>query len=155
MAYSSDRSDFESHSPQDPGRQDPCGDVGRYISELKEYAAYYASARWDGIRLSVHQAILYAILGVICLCIVGAILVMSVVLLLNGIAGGVGALFGNSPWLGDLVSGAILLSSLIVGILFGIRWFKAKSKQSTVRKYESRKRRQRDEFGHDVRERAN
>jgi len=151
MALSSDRCDFESSAKDHNGHSEG---VGRYFGELKEYAAYYASAKWDGIKLSVRQIVIYAALGVMGLFVGGAMLVMSVILLLNGIAGGLGALFGHHLWLGNLVLGAVLLGLLFGGAILGLKWITGKSKHKTVQKYESRKRQQRAEYGHDVHERS-
>lgn len=154
MALSSDRCDFD---PQSPAREDTkihAEGVGRYFAELKEYASYYASAKWDGVKLSIRQVVLYAALGILALCVAGAVLVMAVVLLLNGIAGGLGVLFGHHPWLGNLVLGAVLLGLVFAGAAFGLKFIANKSKHKTVQKYESRKRQQRDEYGRDVRRRS-
>jgi len=155
MSFSSNRNrDFDHQSPAMDGSQGRDDGIGRYFSELKEYAAYFASAKWDGVKLSLRQVVIHATLGLLVGCVAGAILVMSVVLLLDGIAGGLGVLFGGRPWLGNLVVGAVLLGLLAGGMMLGMKRVASKSKQKTVEKYESRKRRQRNEYGHDVRQRA-
>lgn len=155
MACSSDRNyDFDPKANPAEKTDDYSDGIGRCFGELKEYAAYFASARWDGFKLSIRQAVVYAALGLLGLCVAGAILVMSVVLLLDGIANGLGVLFGDRPWLGSLVVGVVLLGLLSGGVVLGLKWIASKSKQKTVEKYESRKRQQRAEYGRDVQQRA-
>jgi hypothetical protein len=155
MPYSSDQSrDFDPQATADDDRDGQIDGVGRLVGELKEFTSYFISARWDGIKLSIRQVVINSILILLGLCIVAAFVVMGVVLLLDGMADGLGVLFGGRPWLGKLVAGGVLLGLLACGTILGMKRFIAKSRQKTVEKYESRKDQQRARFGRDVRQRS-
>ena len=83
-----------------------------------------------------------------------AIIATAAGLMIVGIAEGLGRLFGDRYWLGDLVTGLLVLS-----VIGGAAWFMMKKltgswRSQTVKKYEQRKQTQRVRFGHDVKDRA-
>jgi hypothetical protein len=124
------------------------------IDELKEYASYYLAAKVDGIKRTVRNIGLYAALGVLGLLAGGAIVATAAGLIIVGIADGLGRLFGGRYWLGDLVTGI-----LVLGAIGGAAWFMMNKltgtwRSQTIKKYEQRKQTQRVRFGHNVNDRA-
>jgi hypothetical protein len=73
---------------------------------------------------------------------------------LNGVAEGLGVLFGNRPWAGSLVTGLLLVAGLGGGMYGIVIKFKKTAREGTVAKYENRQARQQVRFGHNVADRA-
>jgi len=137
-------------SPADAFKQ-----AGRNFAELKEYVAYYLSAKKDGFAASFRNLGLYAVLGVLGLMAGGAIIVTAAVLLLTGLAGAIGAIFDpDKPWVGNIVVGLLVLGGLAGGTVMFLKRFTKASRERTVKKYEQRQRQQRVDYGHDVAERG-
>jgi hypothetical protein len=130
-----------------------------YLGELKEYAGYYVSAKLDSYKSSAVNLGIYAVLGLLGAVVGAAMLATAAVLLLWGLAEGLGALavhlFGGGwHWLGPFLVGLILLGGMAAGVIFGLKWFTRTSHSRLVAKYEDRKRRERIEYGFDVEQRA-
>ena len=130
-----------------------------YLGALKEYAAYYASAKLDSYKASAVNLGIYAVLGLLGAVVGCAMLATAAVLLLWGLAEGLGALavhlFGGGwHWLGPFLVGLILLGGMAAGVIFGLKWFTRTSHSRLVAKYEDRKRRERIKYGYDVEQRA-
>lgn len=148
--------------PADADRSpaDAFKDLGSHFGELKEYAAYYLSAKTDGIKSSVRNLVLYAVLGVVGLIAGGAAVVTATVLLLTGIAGAISAIFRSDytmpdrTWIGEITVGLLILGGIGLGTMLFMKKFTAASRERTVKKYESRQQHQRMQYGHDVHERA-
>ena len=124
------------------------------IGELKEYASYYLAAKMDGIKRTVRNIGLYAALGLVGLIAGGAIVATAAGLLIVGLAELLGHLFGERYWLGDIVTGL-----LVLGLIGGLAWWMMNKltntwRSQTVKKYEQRKQSQRERFAHDVSGRA-
>ena len=133
--------------------------IPQLIAEAKEYAAYFLSAKIDGIKLSVRNLGIYAGLGIIGFVAFSALITTAVVLLLIGVSAALSHLFTNliNPkwaWLGPLLVGLILLSAIGVGAWIGLKRLSEKFRQATVQKYEQRQNWERGQFGHNVKERA-
>ena len=129
--------------------------VARDLGELKEYVSYFLAAKMDGIKASVRNLGLYAVLGMVGLIAGGAIIVTAAVLLLTGLAGAIGAIFDpDKPWVGQLVVGLLVLGGLAGGVVLFMKKLTKASRERTVKKYESRQRQQRVDYGHDVAERG-
>lgn len=139
----------------DSGAADMFRQAIKEFGELKEYAAYYLAAKWDGIKLSIKRAGIFAAVGIIGLIAGGAAVVTAVVLLCTGLAELISKIPDpNQPWLGNLVVGLLLLGMMGLTIYLGLSRLNKASRQRTVEKYETRQRRQRGDFGHDVRQRS-
>src|SRR5215208_4014176 len=69
--------------------------VGARFGELAEYISYFIAAKTDGLKLSVRNMVVMAVLGVVVLIAAGALVVSAVVLLCWGIAMGLSSLFGD------------------------------------------------------------
>jgi hypothetical protein len=147
------RGDEAEEPPRNPASE-AFGRIKCDIDELKEYASYYLAAKVDGLKRTAKTIGLYAVLGVIGLLVGGAIIATAAGLLIVGIADGLGRLFGGRYWLGDLVTGL-----LVLGVIGGAVWFMMKKltgswRSQTIKKYEQRKQTQRVRFGHNVKDRA-
>lgn len=125
----------------------------RHVAELREYAAYFLSAKVDSVKLSVRKVAIYAALGVVGLMAGGALVVSAIVLLCWGLAGAFAAIFGVW-WLGYIIMGVLLMVVLGAGIGLGLKRITGQWKRATEDKYEQRRERQQTEFGHNVHERA-
>ena len=122
------------------------------IAELREYASYFIATKIDGIKVTVRNVGIYAVLGIVGLIVMSAVVTTSVVLLLVGLAMGIGKIFDpDQYWVGGLAVGLLVLGGLAAGVIFGMRWLTNTSRAALVKKYESRQRQQRTNFGHDVR----
>jgi len=138
---------------EDGSPREAIADLGARINELKEYGSYYISAKIDAAIASVKVAGLYAALGVVALMAGVAVIATAAVLLVVGLGGALGALFGIG-WLGNIVIGLIILVGVGFGMRAAIGAMKAKWHHKTVEKYESRQRQQASEFGRSVHDRA-
>ena len=121
------------------------------FAELKEFASYYVGAKLDGIKVTVRNLGIYAGLGIVGLIAASAIITTAVVLLLGGLAWGIGDLLWDKYWLGALIVGLLVLGGLAGGIIFGMKKLTNTFRKQLVQKYENRQRDQRINFGEDVR----
>ncbi len=124
------------------------------LGELKEYVSYFLAAKLDGVKVSFRNLAIYAVLGIIGLIAGGALVVTAIVLLCLGLSHALGALLHHTSWAGDLVVGLLLLGGIAAGVVFGMKALTGTSHKNTVKKYETRQRDQRINYGHDVHERA-
>lgn len=142
--------DVQSESPAESIRH-----AGNLLAELKSYATNYLAAKSDALKLSIKRGMIFAGLGIIGLIAAGGMLVTAVVLLLMGIANGIGKLFDpDQPWVGQLVVGVLVLGGTGLGAWLMLRKITNRSREQTVAKYEQRHNEQRRQFGHDARQRA-
>jgi hypothetical protein len=137
------------HHPADAIR-----DAMAKLTELREFAAYYVAAKVDAIKLTARRIGILIALGLMGAVVGATVLIVSVVLLLEGIAGAFGAIFPSHAWLGDLITAVIFLAIPVIGVLVGMRILTKTFKTSTVQKYERRQSQQRQQFGRDVRDQA-
>jgi len=128
--------------------------VTALIGELKEYAAYYLSAKIDSIKLTVRNLGVYAVLGIVGLIAFSTLVSTAVVLLLVGLSLGLGHLMGDRLWLGGVIVGVLVLAGIGVGAYIGMSALTKSFKRNTVRKYEQRQNWQRGQFGRDVNQAA-
>ena len=124
------------------------------VGEIREYVSYYAETKTDGFKQSATWAGIYAALGVLGGLIGAAVLITATVLLVNGIAGALAALFNHTEWLGQLVTGLLLLGLFAGGVVFGLKALRGSFKKKLRAKYEQRHQEQRARFGADVPQRA-
>lgn len=129
-------------------------DIGTRLGEVKEYASYLIATKLDGIKATIRNIAIFAVLGIIGLIVGGAVLVTAGVLLVTGLAQAISALLGDSGWAGKLIVSLLILGGLAAGVIFGLKSLTRTFKSQLVAKYEERQRQQRSNFGHDVGERA-
>ena len=133
---------------------DALKDAAARFGEIKEYAGYLVAAKLDGWKASLRNLGIYAALGLVGAIVGGALMATAAVLLLVGIAHGLGDLLWDKWWLGDLIVGLVVLGGAAAGIILGMKKLTGTFKKQLVAKYEDRQRQQRVNFGHDVEERA-
>ncbi|HEX5244165.1 MAG TPA: hypothetical protein VFW23_12955 [Tepidisphaeraceae bacterium] len=124
------------------------------LAELREYALYFVSAKLDGIKLSLRNAVIYAGLGIVGALAGGAVIAVAAALLVIGAAHGIGAALGGHAWLGDLIIGVLVLAVVGIGAVMAVKWLTKSFHQQLVNKYQSRQQEQRRTYGHDVQQRA-
>jgi hypothetical protein len=142
-----------------PHPQSAIRDAVAQLGELREYAAYFLATKMDGLKVTVRNILVYAVLGMIGLVAGGAIIVTAAVLVCFGIANALARLsehvIGPSwGWLGELIVGLGILGGIAAGVIIAMRKLTNTSRKKLVEKYEQRQRKQQSDFGHDVRERA-
>ena len=126
----------------------------RQVMELYTYVLHFITAKADGIKLTVRQAVMWAVVGILGLIAASSVLVTAIVLLLSGLAGGLAVAFDSEAWLGKVVVGFLLLVIIAVGTLLGVRMQQRKSRHKKVQQYAERQLQQRTTFGHNVADRA-
>jgi hypothetical protein len=141
------------HDPDEPPSES-LRDALAQVGELKEYFSHFVAAKVDGVRLSVKNASLWAVLGLVGLLALGAVIVTAATLLVVGMSQGVALLLRGHAWAGNLIVGFVLLAGIMLGAWFGLKRVFNISRKRTVERYERRLQRQRVEFGHDARERS-
>ena len=129
-------------------------DISTRLSELGEYVSYYIGAKVDGIKVSVRNVGIMAGLGVVGLIAGGAFLATLMVLLLRGIAYGLGDLLWDKWWLGELITAVLFLGGIGLGVMIVMKKLTKSSRERTAKKYAARQQSERVKFGTDVCERA-
>ncbi|HEV7302002.1 MAG TPA: phage holin family protein [Tepidisphaeraceae bacterium] len=124
------------------------------LKEAQAYLVQYISAKTDGFKSSARNLALYAVLGVVAAFVGLTATITATVLLMVGIAGALGALFGGMFWLANLLVGLLFIGALVGGVLLLMRMMAKRSREQTERKYEAMHRRQHMNFGHTAAERA-
>jgi hypothetical protein len=131
------------------------GESMRLLAELRAYVSYYISSRIDQLRLTIRSFVLWAAFLVIGLIAAGAVVVMAVVQVLGGIAGGIAQLAPSHPWIGSLITGIVMLGVVFFAVRWSVGFIRRASHAAIVAKYEAIKREQRQQFGRSVDDGAN
>jgi hypothetical protein len=121
-----------------------------HLRELSEYASYYFAARSDLVKAKVRKIALYIVAGLIAAVAGATLLIVALVLVLVGIAGGLGELMGNRPWAGSLATGAIVAAIVFGSLTLLLPQWLVNSRRQVKDKYDRRRQSQRTRFGHDV-----
>ena len=142
----SQRINGDAESPMDALRS-----AAQHLGEAKEYASNFIAAKVDATKLSIRRLVLMLALGVVAGLCGAAMLITAAVLLINGIATGVGHLFDpDTVWLGQIIVGLLFVVGINVLVFLMIRKMIGASRDATVKKYEARHSQQRSLFGRDV-----
>ena len=120
------------------------------IRELADYFTYYLEAQADLLKLRGRQLLARLLLGIAGALVIATALVVAITLVIIGVAQGLAHVFANQPWLGPLITGLTILSSLTLGAWGWVAATRHAAYNRMVDKYEHRKSRQRAQFGHDV-----
>lgn len=131
------------------GESSPLQPLLAHLAELQEYLSHYLAAKSDLVKHQVRKILLLAVAGLLGGIALTALVVKSVLLVLEGISLGLSAWTGWA-WLGPLATGAAVLALLIVGYVIAIAGWKRSSRRRSIEHYEERQRRQRAAFGHDI-----
>ncbi len=132
----------------------PLDGVVQQLRELIEHANLYVEARKDMVRSTMRNLIVKAVLGIIGAVAGITLIIVAVVQLMNGAAQGLGLLFGERFWLGELVLASAVFLVLAIGAFVGMKLLTKSSRERTIKKYERRQQAQRQRFGHSTAERA-
>jgi len=127
--------------------------IWQRLAELREYFSYYTTARIDALKSSVRRMVLWVAVLLMALLAVAGLIVTAVVLICDGIADALTQLL-HSRSLGEFLTGILLLVGLFGSAYFGLGALHHLWHSQTVAKYEARRQRQREHFGHDVDEAA-
>jgi len=136
------------------GPPHPLDGVMQRVREVIEYANFYVEARKDVLRAAVRGLIWKAAVGLVGAIAAVAVIIVSAVYLMSGIAHGLGSLFGERYWLGELVTGLAVFLILSGASFFAIKSLTKKARERTIKKYERRQQQQRERFGHSATDRA-
>jgi hypothetical protein len=124
------------------------------VRELIAFAAYYVAAQVDRFKLTAINIAMFVILGAVAAFVGVAVVLTAGVLLVVGVAGGLGELFGGRRWAGDLVTAVVILGVLLGGTVVAFKIVTKSTRGKLVAAYEQRKREQRSSFGTDVDEQS-
>jgi flagellar basal body-associated protein FliL len=122
----------------------------KQLHELGEYVSYYVTAKTDSAKLSLRNTVLWISFAVLGFVIVAGLIITAAWFLLNGIAEGVSVLFGGRLWVGNIVTGVLLLVGLGFAMYYTVAARRMTSRERMVRKYEQRQARQQAQFGRNV-----
>jgi hypothetical protein len=86
------------------------------FSEMREHFACYLSARADSAWLSLRTALLGMTLAALAFVLVACLSAAATWFVVNGTAEGLGVLFGNRPWAGNLLTGLLVVAGLGGGL---------------------------------------
>lgn len=136
------------------GLQERLKHAEKLASQFGEYVGHLLRVRADKAMLAIRTALIWAIVGAAAGMMGLAAVVYATVLLLSGIAGGLGALFGGRLWLGELLTGLIVASTILIGAFMVARSLIGKGEKALHAKYEAIRKSQREKYGRDVQEAA-
>jgi hypothetical protein len=121
---------------------DPVGDsfadASRHLSDAIAFGRAYLMAQADRLKVLVRNLFLMAALGIVAALIAATILVCSTVLLCNGVADGIAALLGGRQWAGDLITGGIVVGTVLLSARFVVRGIMNAARERTRREYEQK-----------------
>lgn len=139
-----------------PSPMDGLKDASARLGELKEYATYFVGAKVDGIKLTLRNLALYAVLGLVGGVVGLGVLITATVMLLHGLAGLIGEIFPEPYewWAGRLIVGLLIVGGTFAAVILVMKKLTGSSRKRTIEKYENRKQDERNLYGHDVAERA-
>lgn len=142
--------DSATSSSQEPTGPDAFKEAVDRVAEAREDLTYLLSVEFDRLKLRFRRFIIWAGVAIVALVVLLAILVSATALLLWGFADLVGGAFGGRTWVGALIIGGGILLLAGGGIYGGIWSWNRSAFRAAKRRYEARKRRQREKFGHSV-----
>lgn len=119
-------------------KPDPIKEFRASLKSVTEALTDFGQARVEAIRVNTQNLLLKVVLGV-----VGGIaglvfLIVSIVLLLEGLAGAVSRLFNTGPWVGYLIVGAVCVGVPMTVMLVKIKKIKKQMLESLREKYAGR-----------------
>lgn len=126
----------------------------KQFRELREYFLYYVTAKSDGVKLSLRNAVLWTVLASLGMVAVAGLIVTANWFMLSGTAEGLGQLYGGRLWAGKITAGFLSLACLGIGVCYLVARRKSASRERTVQKYEKRQAGEQAEFGRNVYDQA-
>ena len=149
-----DRGAGAAQKPAAEPKADPLSQLAGQFAELKAYVWQRWAVRLDRVSLSFRRLLIAAAVGLLGLVALTTGLIVAVVMLLDGAAGGISELWDGRRWLANIIVGAGAL--LLTAILFAMGYAgvaRASNKRARA-KYERRQSEQRRRFGRSSTERA-
>jgi hypothetical protein len=137
------RLDMEGGVPQE--KPDPVREFRDSLKGLSDAATEFGQARVDGIRVAARNVMLKVVLAVVGAVAATVFLVVSMVLLLMGLAGGTARLFSAPLWVGYLIVGAVCVGVPLTVLLIQAKRIKAQWLDKLRDKYAGRTEIQREE----------
>ena len=155
-----DRPGASSHGSQAAGAAgpdqvpDPIAPLFENFAQLSELFGFYATTRTDAFRVKLGKLLTGALLGVVAGVAGLAAVVIATGFVLEASATGLGLLYGDRYWLGQLTVGAVLLVATFVGVRMLTKRMTSTARRTLMDKYERLQKRQRERFGRDVEQMA-
>jgi len=118
--------------------------------EVKEYFSYYVTAKTDIAKLRLRNTLIWFALSALGFVALGGVFITASWFVLSGIAGGLGVLFGDRPWIGNIATGLLATTGLGLGTYYAVAKRMKISRNGTIQRYEERKARLEIEFGHNI-----
>jgi hypothetical protein len=143
-----------SASDQEPSAAEALHLLQQQFGELRAYFSHFANAKIDELKSSGRHIALWIIMGCVGAVALITMIMVAVVLLLTGLATGLGMALGNTLWLGQVMVGLGLLILCALVALLGCRRVHSRARTERVQDYAERQLRQRAQFGHSVADRA-
>lgn len=143
--------DLDQREPTEP---DALKLLLQQFRELAAYFSYYVTAKSDSAKLSLRNIGLWIVLGTLGFVAVAGLIITASWFVLCGTAEGLGVLFGDRLWAGNMTTGLMAFAALGLGMYYAVSKRMKTSRERTVEKYEERQDRQQEEFGHDVSDQA-
>jgi len=138
----------------DVTHETPFRSVMQDARALYVYATHYLAARVDAAGAHLRRIVLW-MLAAIATAVAGlTAIIVAVVMVLTGLARGMSLLLGGEDWAGPLVIGGGILGLIAAAGYFSVRAWSHRWAQTTRKKYERRREKQRSEFGSDTLQRA-
>lgn len=131
---------------QDATGPDALQEALERVAEARENLVYLAAVELDRVKLKFRRLIIWAVVAVAALIVLLAILVSATALLLFGLADLIGAACGGRTWLGALIVGGGILLLVAGGVYGGAAGWNRSAFNAAKRRYQERKRRQREQF---------
>ena len=129
--------------PEGPSHRRSFADIGkvwrafaRRIPEIRSDIGWYAAVQRDRARSVVSRLVLQVAIGVLGLIAVSTLFAIAASVAVAGAAGGVAALLGDRPWLGNLLTGITMLAILCGGTILWFRSHRNERMRRLVRRYE-------------------
>jgi hypothetical protein len=147
------------HTAQPPTQTDaprptaPLADAAANLREIPDYLEYWLTAKLNQLRLWTRKVRRAVYLSFLSLVAVATGVAAGVFLLCRGVSDAISVLVGRR-WLGDLLTGLLLLAVLAVAVPFAMARSARISRLKTFAAYEYRRRRHREKHGTDVHERS-
>ena len=146
--------------PKGPGDQQappnphPLEPLLKQIAILREFTLHYIEAQKDQAKATVRRLVINVAMGIVAAIIGATLLIVSTILVADGLAELISVALGGRPWAGKLIlgGGLLVLFGLVAAII--IARLRRAERRRIIRKYESRHHAQRAKFGSDVTQRA-
>src|SRR5688572_2394549 len=113
--------------------------AAQHLGDAQAYASTLRAAKADARKPPTRRWALAIAMGIIAAITGAAMLITAAVLLINGLATGIGRIFDpDKVWLGQLIVGLLFVVGANVAVFLMIRKMMRASRDQTVQKYESR-----------------